>query len=96
MQAALVSDPGNEDLLKLRADLEEVIALSTNLTTDVGVAAQISSFDETVPSSSSSSGASAGRDTTATGSRTSNREPPPHHWSVGDTCVAEWSEDKQW
>uniref|UniRef100_A0A2P2I1U5 Survival of motor neuron-related-splicing factor 30 n=1 Tax=Hirondellea gigas TaxID=1518452 RepID=A0A2P2I1U5_9CRUS len=70
VQAALTSDPGNEELLKLRADLEEVIALTDNLTetaTDV----------ESVPS-------------------TSNREPPTKKWAVGDICLAQWSEDKQW
>ncbi|KAF2354705.1 Survival motor neuron [Trinorchestia longiramus] len=78
VQAALTSDPGNEDLLKLRSDLEEVIALTDNLSaaqSGAGVAAT-NSFEELAGSS--------------------NSEPPAKRWSVGDKCLAQWSEDKQW
>lgn len=84
MQAALVSDPANEELLKLRADLQEVIALTTNLTEDsIGL--------DAAPSSSAGD-----EHLTAGGSSSSNREAPPKHWNVGDTCAAQWSEDKHW
>lgn len=82
VQAALTSDPTNEDLLKLQGDLEEVIALTENLT------AQASQEESSVGTSSAALavGAAGG----------SSREGPVRQWSVGDTCLAQWSEDKQW
>jgi survival-of-motor-neuron-related-splicing factor 30 len=71
---ALKSDPDNEELLKLKADLNEIIELTKDLISEERSAVDTSatSSDGITPSSSSSSNANAKK----------------HNWKSADKCMA--------
>nr|CAG4643585.1 EOG090X0GY1 [Ilyocryptus agilis] len=73
VEAALTADETNEELLKLKADLVEVIALTNEL-----INAQTEASDETSKSKERSGHKKA------------------THWSVGDKCMAPWSNNGQY
>ncbi|XP_052249528.1 survival of motor neuron-related-splicing factor 30-like [Dreissena polymorpha] len=78
VEDSLTLDPENEDLLKLKTDLQEVIQLTSDL---IG---QKQSPDEVAAGQDNASG----HDATAT------KRVATQHWQPGDKCLAIWSEDK--
>nr|CAG4650589.1 EOG090X0GY1 [Sida crystallina] len=81
VEAALTADPTNEELLKLKQDLVEVISLTNEL-----ISAQTGSDqeDEDLTKSSSRSG----------GERSSHKKVVD--WKLGDKCMAPWSNNGQY
>ncbi|XP_014663729.1 PREDICTED: survival of motor neuron-related-splicing factor 30-like [Priapulus caudatus] len=89
VEAALMNDADNEDLLKLQKDLQEVIDLTSDLVTNKVDAVAPSVAEETPELSS-----------TAT---TTNVSVPAVYvaadapsWRPGDQCIAQWSHDGGW
>ncbi|KAH9512619.1 Survival of motor neuron--splicing factor 30 [Bulinus truncatus] len=82
VEAALTTDPENEELLKLQKDLQEVISLTTELIS--GAAAAGSSGQSNLSKSGQKAGAD---DDLSIGSAP--------NWKVGDRCMAVWDEDGQ-
>lgn len=78
VEASLMTDPTNEDLLKLQADLQEVIELTSDLISGSRAAA---------------SGSGNVNEETAAVPSTSQDEEPALSWQVGDQCMALYSED---
>ncbi|XP_074656214.1 survival of motor neuron-related-splicing factor 30-like [Tubulanus polymorphus] len=96
VEAALTTDPGNDDLLKLKKDLKEVLDLTEDLITqhELGLAVAATEGatgdNETADKSSSSS--------TATSTAVKSVASRPQltesvGWKVGDYCLAAWSSD---
>lgn len=105
VEAALLSDPNNRELLKLKQDLEEVIALSKDLKSQAD-------GDDYLPNDGGSGGLSDDGDTDPTktlltsetkfiqshGASTSSRKSNTavkREWKVGDRCLAKWAENSQ-
>ncbi|XP_072029950.1 survival of motor neuron-related-splicing factor 30-like [Amphiura filiformis] len=80
VEAALTTDPTNEELLKLKADLQEVIDLTTDLL-------------HAAPGKSSESTSVVTEEDEASSS-SSTPERPVKDWLVGDKCQATYSQDK--
>lgn len=81
MEIALLTDPDNQELSKLKSDLEEVIELTSDLIKTQTEETKKSSYIESksVPEAAGSgSGA------------------PKRIWQVGDECQAKWADDKQY
>lgn len=82
MEIALLTDPENQELSKLKNDLEEVIELTQDLIKTQADEGKKSSYVESkAASTADSSGAEAA---------------PEHIWKVGDECLAKWAQDKQY
>lgn len=81
VEAALIGEPDNEELLKLKEDLEEVIALTTDLAGGGGKANGEEENDK--PGSSVSL------------NHTGDAK-PSKDWKVGDACMAVWSKNGQY
>ncbi|XP_063700225.1 survival of motor neuron-related-splicing factor 30 [Culicoides brevitarsis] len=82
VKAALSTDPDNEELLKLKSDLEEVIELTKDL---------IRAQNEEQKKSYIAPAGSSGYD----GSyyeRQKASETPTKYWKVGDKCQAKWTD----
>ncbi|CAL1541980.1 unnamed protein product [Lymnaea stagnalis] len=85
VEAALTTDPTNEELLKLQKDLQEVIHLTTELISGPAVGA-------------AGSGSSSAATTTGVGGTKSGTDEAINvttEWKVGDKCMALWEEDGQ-
>ncbi|KAL4712713.1 hypothetical protein ACJJTC_008010 [Scirpophaga incertulas] len=87
VEAALLTDPQNEELLKLRADLEEVIELTQDL-----IKSQDGDSKESSIHSSSNND-----DVTASLLLAENGDPGEfsHNsdWRIGEKCLARWRAD---
>ncbi|KAJ9577693.1 hypothetical protein L9F63_005773 [Diploptera punctata] len=90
VEAALTTDPTNEELLKLKVDLEEVIELTRDL-----IKTQLLELK----AAENSAGGSKVEDVTT---KLLAAEQPQEEeictkrdWKVGDKCLAVWSEDGQ-
>merc|ERR550532_536456 len=83
VEAALTSDTQNEDLLKLKNDLQEVIVLTEEL---------VANQDAAPAPSSSTDGATA----SASGEKRviSSSSLPARAWQIGDKCLAIYSDDQ--
>jgi len=92
VEAALTSDPANSELLKLKADLEQVIDLTKQLVSQsvakAGSQPEEAEEEEPPAPSSSSSGAVAG-----TKRKFHEEFTPVKHWQVGEQCQALWHKD---
>ena len=98
VEAALTSDPGNQELLTLKGDLEQVIELTKQLIEQQRVAesesaASTSSTSEVFPSPSESSSSSS--EVSKKKARPHDHLKPVKHWQVGEQCQAIWSKDGQ-
>ncbi|CAG5130440.1 unnamed protein product [Candidula unifasciata] len=85
VEAALTSDPANEELLKLQKDLKEVIQLTTELLSVPSAPAK----------SSGTTASSASRGFVPKADAGSSDEHAPD-WKVGDRCMALWEDDSQY
>jgi len=109
VQAALTTDPDNEDLLKLQKDLEEVINLTlelavpappTGFTSTFAGAADDADEPETSQPSASSSASSAAADSSASSSSApqsvfaSIKSKHLRAWKQGDRCMAPWNDGR--
>ncbi|GFR63409.1 survival of motor neuron-related-splicing factor 30 [Elysia marginata] len=90
VEAALTTDPNNEELLKLQKDLQEVIQLTQELESVTAAAGNpvASSGQAAPPSSASESWSSADH-----GEQSADTVSPA--WKIGDKCMAFWEEDGQ-
>ncbi|XP_076457263.1 survival of motor neuron-related-splicing factor 30-like [Babylonia areolata] len=82
VEASLTTDPDNEDLQKLKGDLQEVIDLTQEL---------ISGKTTGAAGGSGVEGVSGGADDSVA-EETPSQE-PQYSWKVGDQCMAMYSED---
>jgi len=103
VEAALTSDPENEELLKLKKDLDEVINLTLELAQPADTGSSFTSAFEDGPSSSSSSrpAAVAHTFTKRAASNPANQSVfannKPRHarpWKPGDRCMAPWNDGR--
>ncbi|XP_064597525.1 survival of motor neuron-related-splicing factor 30-like [Liolophura sinensis] len=95
VEASLTNDPGNEDLLKLKKDLQEVINLTQELLSQNTKTKKVPEHS-TAPTDSSTQATHGNvvRDVTAAGTQgTVSQSVPAHEWTVGDECLALWSSD---
>lgn len=88
MEAALLTDAQNEELLKLKSDLEEVIELTQDLI-------KTQDGDSKVPNIHGSS-----NDHDVTASLLAAEDDESTHkymsnWQVGERCLAKWRSDGQ-
>lgn len=85
VEAALLTDPQNEELLKLKTDLEEVIELTQDLI-------KTQDGESKVPDIH---GASNDDDVTASllAAERGDHERPMAKWRVGEKCLAKWRAD---
>ena len=101
VEAALTSDPANQELLTLKADLEQVIELTQTLiegqkaaesipapTASSSTTSEVSVFP---PSPSSSESAEDSKKKV----RPHDHLKPVKHWQVGEQCQAIWTKDGQ-
>lgn len=94
VEAALLSDPDNKELQKLKIDLEEVI----ELTQDLKNKAETSKSDDLIVGQSSDNYF---EDDDVTASllaveRLYSTSKVKKFWKVGDTCLAKWSDNGQY
>ncbi|XP_038207677.1 survival of motor neuron-related-splicing factor 30-like [Zerene cesonia] len=83
VEAALLTDPENEELLKLKTDLEEVIELTQDL-----IKTQEGESNVSVHSSSNND------DVTASLLAAESGEAAPvQKWHIGEKCLAKWKAD---
>lgn len=82
MEIALLTDPENQELSKLKGDLEEVIELTQDLLRTQADEGKKSSYVESKTYSEA-------------GKSLADAE-PEHVWKVGDECMAKWAQDKQY
>jgi len=80
VEAALTVDPENEQLLKLKTDLQEVIELTEELITQNAPAAS------KLPTDTSQHEEAAG----------TSAQPVKLDWKSGERCMAMWSNDNQY
>ncbi|CAG4964990.1 unnamed protein product [Colias eurytheme] len=83
VEAALLTDPDNEELLKLKADLEEVIELTQDL-----IKTQEGETNVSVHSSSNNDDVTASLLAAESGDAAAVQK-----WHVGDKCLAKWKSD---
>lgn len=86
VEAALLTDPHNEELLKLKADLEEVIELTQDLIKTQDGDSKVSNIH----------GSSNSDDVTASLLAAEERDPATRHyskWIIGEKCLAKWRAD---
>lgn len=85
MEAALLTDPQNEELLKLKTDLEEVIELTQDLI-------KTQEGDSKVPNIH---GSSNDDDVTASllAAEEGDYEEHTPKWRIGEKCLAKWKAD---
>ena len=75
-----------ESALSATPDNEELLKLKADLEEVINLTATLKEAEATGESSQEASSDIA----------SSNAEPPHNKWTVGDTCLAQWSQDKQW
>ncbi|KAL8576036.1 hypothetical protein ACOMHN_052054 [Nucella lapillus] len=80
VEASLTTDGSNDDLLKLKGDLEEVIDLTQEL-----ISGKTAGAGGSAQEGESTSGAAAAEETP--------NEEPEYSWKIGDQCMAVYSED---
>jgi len=96
VEAALTTDPDNDDLLKLKSDLQEVITLTQELVSSQTQKASNNDSDaddddddeEELPSAAASSAAIAAETRAWLSS--------DYAWKAGDKCRAPWSDNHQY
>lgn len=86
MEAALLTDPENQELLKLKSDLEEVI----ELTQDLIKTQEGDTKAHDIHSSSNNDDVPASPVPDDDDSSFSN---PAYKWHVGEKCLAKWKAD---
>lgn len=92
MEAALLTDPENDELLKLKKDLEEVIELTRDL-----IKTQLEEQKKSAYIEPSTSKASASYDEIEAALLEAEKLiAPGKTWKIGDKCQAKWTEDGQY
>ncbi|RZF34017.1 hypothetical protein LSTR_LSTR012362 [Laodelphax striatellus] len=87
VEAALTTDPDDEELMKLKSDLEEVIQLTVEL-----LKAQVLEEKSAQDSAPSYSGIDVDSDVEEGHSSSAVKK----DWKVGDKCLALWADDNQY
>lgn len=92
VEAALLTDPENEELLKLKKDLEEVIELTRDLIkTQLEEQKKLAYIEPTT-----SKGTTAYDDIEAALLQAEQLISSGKSWKIGDKCQAKWTEDGQY
>lgn len=86
MEAALLTDPQNEELLKLKTDLEEVIELTKDLI-------KTQDGDSRAPNIHSSSNDDDVTASLLAAEDNESAESSAAKWRVGEKCLARWKAD---
>lgn len=86
VEAALTSDPGNEELLTLKQDLEQVIDLTKQLIEQQRSSSSAAPIEPEIEPETSSKPKVA---------RPHDHLKPIKHWQVGEQCQAIWEKDGQ-
>ncbi|KRG00708.1 uncharacterized protein Dmoj_GI23624, isoform B [Drosophila mojavensis] len=94
VEAALQTDPSNEELLKLKDDLEEVIKLTRDLIKTQLEEQRKSSYVE--PSSSKTASSNYFDEIEAALLEAEKLVTSAKVWKIGDKCQAKWTEDGQY
>ncbi|KAK3782842.1 hypothetical protein RRG08_002473 [Elysia crispata] len=89
VEAALTTDPNNEELLKLQKDLQEVIHLTQELQNATESAAG------TAPASGLASSSSESGNWSSAENGLQSIDTAITSWKIGDKCMALWEEDGQ-
>lgn len=90
VEAALTTDPNNEELLKLQKDLQEVIQLTQELENVTAASGSVAAASGPATASASAGGNRASKEDLE---QTENTEAVV--WKIGDKCMALWEEDGQ-
>lgn len=93
MEAALLTDPENSELLKLKQDLEEVIALTRDL-----IKTQLEEQKKSAYVGASTTYYDDIEAALIAAERTQQLKnaKPQKNWKIGDKCQAKWTEDGQY
>ncbi|XP_017111588.1 survival of motor neuron-related-splicing factor 30 [Drosophila elegans] len=94
VEAALQTDPENDELLKLRSDLQEVITLTRDLIQTQLEEKHKSSYVE--PSSTKKASSNYFDDIEAALLEAEKLVSAAKTWRIGDKCQAKWKEDRQY
>ncbi|XP_046994974.1 survival of motor neuron-related-splicing factor 30 [Schistocerca americana] len=94
VEAALTTDPDNEELKKLKVDLEEVIELTRDLIKTQLI--ELKAAQESAASSSIEEAELTAKLLAAEEPNVSRIVPVRKDWKVGDRCLAIWSGDGQY
>lgn len=94
VEAALQTDPNNEELLKLKDDLQEVIKLTRDLIKTQLEEQRKSSYVE--PSSSKTASSNYFDEIEAALLEAEKLVTSAKVWKIGDKCQAKWTEDGQY
>ncbi|KPU79118.1 uncharacterized protein Dana_GF27062, isoform B [Drosophila ananassae] len=94
VEAALQTDPQNEELLKLKSDLGEVITLTRDLIQTQLEEQQKSSYVE--PSSTKAASSNYFDEIEAALLEAEKIVSAAKVWKIGDKCQAKWKEDRQY
>ena len=96
VEAALTSDPGNQELLTLKTDLDQVIELTKQLIEQQSSVAQPQASSASVSKeAATSSGSIDSESSKKKVARPHDHIKPIKHWQVGEQCQAIWSKDGQ-
>ena len=101
VEAALTSDPGNQELLTLKADLEQVIELTRTLIEQQRDLTSSTSASSSSTSAAAHSSAPDDDDQEVQSSAEAKKErphdhlTPVKHWQVGEQCQAIWTKNGQ-
>jgi len=102
VEAALTSDPGNQELLTLKADLEQVIELTRTLIEQQRDLTSSTSASSSSTSAAAHSSAPDDDDQEVQSSAEAKKErphdhlTPVKHWQVGEQCQAIWTKNGQY
>lgn len=88
VEAALLTDPENEELLKLKADLEEVIELTRDLINSHEADSKVPTIHGSSNDDDVTASLLAAEEGVATDRETAK-------WEKGDRCLAKWQSDGQ-
>lgn len=92
VEAALLSDPDNKELQKLKVDLDEVIELTLDLKSKAEEAANQPEYTEPITSYEEDEVTKSLLAVEQFVARNKNKR----MWRVGDTCMAKWSDNNQY
>lgn len=92
MEAALTTDPENEELIKLKADLQEVIELTQDLLKNQQTEETAKIANGAIPVDDDVTASLVGAELEV---GSNNRAKSKKKWKIGDKCLAKWEDDGQ-
>ncbi|XP_077295502.1 survival of motor neuron-related-splicing factor 30 [Arctopsyche grandis] len=92
VEAALTTDPENEELIKLKADLQEVIELTQDLLKNQQTEETAKVVNGAIPVDDDVTASLMGAELEV---GSNNRAKSKKKWKIGDKCLAKWEDDGQ-